>query len=210
MIDKDVADDTVYRVVLNHEEQYSIWPAGKENPLGWSDAGKAGTKAECLTYIEEVWTDMRPLSLRLEMEKLAKDKGAYETALTEPHPADPHDDLVMYLSQGDHPVEPTAKSVEQFLERIESGYVNMKFTDTRGGTVLGIKLDPAASKIAGDKSGLQQNKAHIVGELTLNYQQVRLIADVELDTLKGLGHLEIPKPRLDLSPTLTPIPVPTP
>jgi MbtH protein len=57
---------------MNHEEQYSIWPADRENALGWNDAGKVGTKAECLAYIEEVWTDMRPLSLRRKMEEDAR------------------------------------------------------------------------------------------------------------------------------------------
>jgi MbtH protein len=52
-------DKTVYRAVLNHEEQYSIWPAHLDLPLGWRDAGKSGTKAECLEYIGQVWTDMR-------------------------------------------------------------------------------------------------------------------------------------------------------
>jgi MbtH protein len=56
-----------YKVVVNHEEQYSIWPVEKENTLGWRDVGKTGTKAECLEYIKEVWTDMRPLSLRKKM-----------------------------------------------------------------------------------------------------------------------------------------------
>src|SRR5215472_3543316 len=60
-------DKTIYKVVLNHEEQYSIWPAHRENALGWKDAGKSGTKAECLAYIKEVWTDMRPRSLRDKM-----------------------------------------------------------------------------------------------------------------------------------------------
>jgi MbtH protein len=60
----DHEDNTVYRVVVNHEEQYSIWPQDRELPLGWTEAGKAGPKADCLKYIEEVWTDMRPLSLR--------------------------------------------------------------------------------------------------------------------------------------------------
>jgi MbtH protein len=59
---------TTYKVVVNHEEQYSIWPAERENPLGWTDAGKTGTKAECLAFIKEVWTDMRPLSVRRLME----------------------------------------------------------------------------------------------------------------------------------------------
>ncbi len=62
-------DTTIYRVVVNHEEQYSIWPADRENPLGWRDDGTVGTKAECLAHIKEVWTDMRPLSLRKAMEQ---------------------------------------------------------------------------------------------------------------------------------------------
>ncbi len=57
-------DKRVYKVVINHEEQYSIWLAERENPLGWNDVGKSGPKAECLAYIQEIWTDMRPLSLR--------------------------------------------------------------------------------------------------------------------------------------------------
>ena len=64
-------DTTMYKVVVNHEEQYSIWPTDRENPLGWRDAGKNGLKAECLAYIKEVWTDMRPLSLRKEMAESA-------------------------------------------------------------------------------------------------------------------------------------------
>ena len=57
-------DETIYRVVVNHEEQYSIWPAHRENPPGWRDAGTTGAKTECLAYISATWTDMRPLSLR--------------------------------------------------------------------------------------------------------------------------------------------------
>jgi MbtH protein len=62
-------DTTIYKVVVNHEDQYSIWPAHRENALGWNDVGKTGPKAECLAYIKEVWTDMRPLSLRKKMEQ---------------------------------------------------------------------------------------------------------------------------------------------
>ena len=57
-------DDITYKVVLNDEEQYSIWPAERSNPPGWRDAGKSGSKSECLAYVSEVWTDMRPLTLR--------------------------------------------------------------------------------------------------------------------------------------------------
>jgi MbtH protein len=65
-------DNTIYRVVMNHEEQYSIWPADREKPLGWKDVGQGGTKAECLAYIKEVWSDMRPLSLRKKMEEATR------------------------------------------------------------------------------------------------------------------------------------------
>lgn len=62
-------EDIIYKVVLNHEEQYSIWPAYMVSPNGWREANKSGTKTECLAYINKVWTDMRPLSLRKKMEK---------------------------------------------------------------------------------------------------------------------------------------------
>jgi MbtH protein len=68
-------DTTIYKAVINHEEQYSIWPAHRENPLGWNDTGKTGLKVECLAYIKEVWTDMRPLSLRKKMEEDAARAG---------------------------------------------------------------------------------------------------------------------------------------
>ena len=68
----DREDAQTYKVVVNHEEQYSIWPAERDNPLGWRDAGKSGSKSECLEWIEEVWTDMRPLSLRKQMDEAKK------------------------------------------------------------------------------------------------------------------------------------------
>jgi MbtH protein len=68
MFKEEQEDTMTYKVVINDEEQYSIWPAYKENPRGWRDDGKQGTKEECLDYIKEVWTDMRPLSLRKKME----------------------------------------------------------------------------------------------------------------------------------------------
>ena len=65
--DPDRPDTTTYKVVVNDEEQYSIWPADRDNPLGWRDAGFSGPKQACLDYIKEVWTDMRPKSLRDKM-----------------------------------------------------------------------------------------------------------------------------------------------
>ncbi|MCH2156137.1 MAG: MbtH family NRPS accessory protein [Opitutales bacterium] len=63
----DTEDTFTYRVVINHEEQYSIWPDFKEIPNGWKAVGPTGDKATCLAYIKENWTDMRPLSLRKAM-----------------------------------------------------------------------------------------------------------------------------------------------
>ena len=57
-------DDFEYQVLVNHEAQYSLWPTFKAIPNGWTQVGPVGSKAECLTYVEQVWTDMRPLSVR--------------------------------------------------------------------------------------------------------------------------------------------------
>ena len=65
----DDSDTQQFKVVINHEEQYSIWPVDRDNAPGWNDAGFEGLKADCLTYIEQHWTDMRPLSLRQKMAK---------------------------------------------------------------------------------------------------------------------------------------------
>ena len=56
-----------YKVVINHEEQYSIIPIDQSLARGWREIGKSGTQTECIKYIEEVWTDMRPLSVHREM-----------------------------------------------------------------------------------------------------------------------------------------------
>jgi MbtH protein len=60
-------DLATFEVLINEEEQYSIWPTGKDIPPGWTPAGKRDTKEACLEYIKAVWTDMRPLSLRKQM-----------------------------------------------------------------------------------------------------------------------------------------------
>lgn len=66
------SEDTEFRVVVNHEEQYSIWPEYKDIPGGWKDTGISGRKPECLAYIEQVCTDMRPQSLRKFMSEQAQ------------------------------------------------------------------------------------------------------------------------------------------
>lgn len=183
-------DKTIYKVVINHEEQYSIWPEYKENPLGWNDAGKVGLKEECLAYIKEVWTDMRPLSLRKSMEEMARNPPPPEP---EPTPTLKKESLVDRLSSGDHPVEvslyPEA-SVKGFKESLDNGYVRVKFTDTTGGTELGVTLDKGASDLSRADFNEGTGEARIVGSLSLDYTKVRCIANIDLKTLAGLGHLD--------------------
>ena len=186
-------DATIYKVVVNHEEQYSIWPADRENPLGWTDVGKSGPKAECLAYIEEVWTDMRPLSLRKHMEEVAR-----QPAPPAPPPSargGPGDvPLVQRLAQGSHPVVMALrpeKSVKALQESIERGYVHIKFTATRGGTELGVRLDTAACDFSRADFTTPTGSVHLEGGLTLDYVKVRCIADIDLTTLEGQGHLEV-------------------
>ncbi len=76
---RDEEEDTsTYSVVVNHEEQYSIWLADRPLPAGWRAVGKSGLKKDCLEHIKEVWTDMRPLSLRKAMEAGAESARAAE------------------------------------------------------------------------------------------------------------------------------------
>ncbi len=71
-------DDITFIVVVNHEEQYSIWPEYKAIPNGWRETGFKGEKTACLEYVDQVWTDMRPLSLRKHMEGIKDSKDAAE------------------------------------------------------------------------------------------------------------------------------------
>ncbi len=187
-------DIAIYKVVINHEEQYSIWPEDRDNPLGWFDAGKRGLKADCLEYIQETWTDMRPLSLRKYMEEQARNPPPPPTPV---QPADPNatpvmDELVQRFSEGDHPIyaSGTDDSAKAFQESIERGYVHIKFTGTRGDTDLGVRLDTESTDLSQANFEQAIGTAHIVGNLTLNYVKVRCIADIDLSTLRGTGHLD--------------------
>jgi uncharacterized protein YbdZ (MbtH family) len=186
-------DSTIYKVVVNDQEQYSIWPADRENPLGWRDVGKSGPKTECLAYIEAVWTDMRPVNLRQHMEEMAHQAGP-----PLPPPSAPDDTaeapLVERLAQGRHPIIASVypdKSVQGMKEGIDRGYVRIKFTATRGGTELGVRLDTAACDFRQADFENQTGTIHLEGGLTLDYVNVRCIADIDLTTLAGQGHLEI-------------------
>lgn len=67
---EESATSMTWKVVVNNEEQYSIWPDDRDTPPGWEEVGIVGSKEECLGYINTIWTDMRPLSLRKRMQDL--------------------------------------------------------------------------------------------------------------------------------------------
>ncbi|HET8844148.1 MAG TPA: hypothetical protein VFN35_21960 [Ktedonobacteraceae bacterium] len=102
------------------------------------------------------------------------------------------DELVQRLSQGNHPVtvggpKPT---LDEFRKRVEEmGYVFVKFTDTRGGTDLGVRVDKSATDLSQAHFDQITGSAHIEGTLTLNYVKVLCVADIDLKTLNGTGHL---------------------
>jgi len=186
----DREDTTVYKVVMNHEEQYSIWPDYKEIPLGWKHVGKTGPKAECLAYIKEVWTDMRPLSLRTKMEEFAKNPPP---PLPSPDPNAPRrKSLVDRLCEGDHAVTVglrPERTVKLFKEAIDGDYVHIKFTETKGGTELGCRLDRDTSDFSAADFENEKGSVHVEGNLTFEYVKVKCVADIDLSTLEGRGHL---------------------
>jgi uncharacterized protein YbdZ (MbtH family) len=189
--DPDKEDTTIYGVVVNHEEQYSIWPDYKEIPLGWKGVGVVGPKADCLAFIKEAWTDMRPLSLRKRMEETAKNPPA-PTPTPDPN-KQREKSLVDRLCEGDHPVEAglrQEKTVKSFKEAIDRDYVHIKFSKTAGGTELGVRLDREACDFSRADFDQGSGAVRVEGHLTLDYVKVRCIADIDLATLQGKGRLE--------------------
>lgn len=102
------------------------------------------------------------------------------------------DELVQRLSSGDHPIlVRRVTSVEKLKQSIHRGYILITFTDTRGGTELGVRLNEAMTDLNDADFGRATGTVHLVGNLTLNYVKVRCVTDVNLATLAGKGHLEI-------------------
>ena len=188
------SDDRTYKVVINHEEQYSVWLADRPNPLGWADGGKTGKKGECLAYIGEVWTDMRPLSLRKRMEELARNPPPAPPAAPPPrrHPSGMND-LVERL-QEPQPVEAGLRPerlVKYLKDQVDRGYVFMKFQKT--GTELGVRIAPAECDFTAADFEKGHGTARFVGDLVLNYNKVRYHGELDLGTLTGTGRLEFVK-----------------
>src|ERR1043165_4735013 len=178
-----------YAVVVNDEEQYSIWPVEKGLPPGWRAEGTQGSKQACLEHINEAWTDMRPLSLRRKMDDWAR----------HPPPPEPIDEapaappLVDRLSEGDHRVIVNCRperTPQALKERLELGHVHLKFTETRGGTELGVRLGAGARDWTQADFDRGTGTVRLAGTLTLDFCRVRCHAVIDVATLEGTGRLE--------------------
>lgn len=185
----------IYKVVLNGEGEYSIWPAHKIIPAGWIYGGKTGRKLDCLEFIERVWTDMRPLSLRKAEEAgaritKARSQGrgrgpSYSWVREEP--------LVTRLLRNERTIHVSLRrtsSAGDLRESIDHGYVLVFLVGTRGGTEIGIDLDTEATDLTGADFARSKGTVHLVGSVTLDDVAFFCIADVDLRTLKGTGHLK--------------------
>jgi uncharacterized protein YbdZ (MbtH family) len=175
-----------FSVVVNDEEQYSIWLSHRPVPGGWREAGYRGSKSQCLDHIATAWVDMRPLSLRKRMEEWAK----------EPPPDGPEifvDDapaLVDRLSGNEHRVEFRTRATDRVAylkERIDLGYVHLVFPETRGGTELGFRLDRAACRFEGVDFEKGMGEVELVGRLTLDEVSVECRAKIRVPELTGTG-----------------------
>jgi hypothetical protein len=101
-------------------------------------------------------------------------------------------DLVKFLTTGDHPVTVSLrpeKTLELFRDAVNRGYVHIKFTDTRGGTELGVQIDPSRSDLAAMKNRAASGSVVFVGDLSLDYTPVTCSATIDIDTLEGTGRL---------------------
>ena len=182
--DRENEDTTTYKVIVNGEEQYAIWPEYKEIPTGWRYGDKAGAKADCLAYIQEVWIDMRPLTVRQQM--------------AHPTPARPSADqiepptLVERLCAGRHAVEITLrpeKNVQRFKETLNRDHVPVRFTETNGGSEFGIKLDEAACDFSNVDLENGWGTAHLEGRLSVDFVPVKCVIDIDLPSFEGSGCL---------------------
>lgn len=173
-----------YYVVVNHEEQYSIW-ADAEPPAGWRVVTGPRTRDECLTHIEATWTDMRPLSAR---------RPPPSTAPGEPEELGPS--LVEVLTAREHAMalelldpdltEPTAR----LRERLRHGSIHVSLPDSSPGTLLAVELGEHACREL--VSGLDDGRTtlELEGRIVLDGVPLTTRARIDVSTLRGHARFE--------------------
>ena len=103
-------------------------------------------------------------------------------------------DLVRFLCEGDHPVQVSLRperTLQNLKDCVDRGYVHIKFTDTRGGTELGVTIDRQRSDLKAFQVSRSEGEVMFIGDLTLDYVPVTCVARIDLHTLEGKGHLQV-------------------
>lgn len=184
-----------YIVVMNGEEQYSIWPSYKTIPSGWNDVGYRGPKNLCLDYIKEIWQDMRPLSLRKKMEERQKKWEENKKSLLQVPTIDSsqNSQTVSFLTQGEHPV--SCRSIYQTCQALRKAlsdsYFHLLFTDTKGETCLSLAVDASKTKLQQADFETGTGYIEVSGTLVLDFVKLRCSAILFLETLTGTGSLKV-------------------
>jgi uncharacterized protein YbdZ (MbtH family) len=171
-----------FRVVINHEGQYSLWPTYRERPRGWEDAGCRGTRDQCLDFIEREWRDMRPRSLIAQLESVVDGAQPADEACVMPP-------LVERLQRTQRVELARLHTIAELAEQIERGFVFVRFVETQGGTELGFELDRAASDLSGVDWEARRGQLKLSGTLTLDFEPVRVCARINLASADGEGEL---------------------
>jgi len=199
-LDGESEHQLLYKVVINDEEQYSIWPAMRPSPAGWRDAGRTGARADCLEFIRSVWTDMRPLSLRRIEEENRRRHDVLNVLgpLRGEAPGDRSgaamgSSLVTRLCRGENPViaivRPT-QTLQAFRERLNIGYLHLAFTGTAGGTELGVRLDRKRVNTSDADLYKGEGRVRLAGTLELDYVRLTCVANIDIATFDGTARLE--------------------
>lgn len=185
-------DNFKYIVVVNHEEQYSIWRADFELPGGWSSCGFEGYRDECIAYVDKVWLDMRPLSVRRALQEIEKNTQSAQPQ--QGHEAPPREPLVSRLTKEKRRFEfVSANELSRDLikQSIKRGVVHFRIPDTDGGTVIGLVIDEAKAKecVASIDAGCEE--LSIVGRFTLDYMNAVCKLSANLSSFDGQCQIDL-------------------
>ena len=167
--------DLTFQVVVNDEEQYSVWRVDKPTPVGWRDGGFSGTRDQCLDFIETVWTDLRPKSLRLWLAEVGARAPMPPSDLTEEAP------LPIRLASEPQRVELRLAPGETPMALFATGVAWLRFTETRGGTELCFELSAPVATSA--------DSWQLRGATVLDGFKLQVDATIEIATLRGVARM---------------------
>ncbi len=189
------SEELAYTVVVNVEEQYSIWPSFKKVPEGWSEVGFTGKKQDCLSHIKEIWKDMRPLSLRKKMEeqKNSWNERRKQAISTQPTICPEASSTVEFLTKGVQSISAklAGHGVASFHNSLVREYIHLTFTGTRGQTCIGIKIDPQKTEFKNVDFEKGVGLVKVEGNFILDFVKLKCCAEIDLQDLSGTAQLEI-------------------